>query len=109
MDRRQKRRVAAHFSVRVWGVDAKARPFMQLANVKNISRRGALIQGVLRPVKPGEIIHVQCDDEQAQYRVVWAGKTGSPREGELGVEALPSEPMIWDVNLTRCSEFVGKG
>jgi hypothetical protein len=109
MDRRKKRRVTAHLSVRVWGVDAKAQPFSQLANVKNISRKGALIQGILRPVKPGEIIHVQCEDEQAQYRVVWTGKANSPRDGEIGVEVLPSEPFIWDVNLTRCSEFVGKG
>ena len=109
MDRRKKRRVEAPLSVRVWGVDAKAQPFSQLANVRNISHKGALIQGILRPVKAGEVIHIQCEDEQAQFRVVWTGRTGSPREGEIGVEALPSEPFIWDVNLTRCSEFVGKG
>ena len=109
MDRRRKRRVTALLPVRVWGVDAKAQPFTQLAKVKNISSGGALVQGMLRSVKPGEIIHLQIGDEQAQFRVVWAGIVGTPRQGELGLESLPSDPSIWQVNLVRCSEFAGKG
>jgi len=109
MDRRRKRRVTAHLPVRVWGVDAKAQPFTQLARVKNISIRGALVQGMLRTVKPGEIVHVQFGEEKAQFRVVWAGKRGTPVEGEIGLEGLSSEPSIWDVNLVRCTEFAGKG
>jgi hypothetical protein len=109
MDRRRKRRVTAHLPVRVWGMDAKAQPFMQLARVKNISIRGALLQGMLRTVKPGEVVQVQFGEEQAQFRVVWAGRKGTPAEGQLGVEALPTEPSIWDVNLVHCGEFAGKG
>ena len=109
MDRRRKRRVTAHLPVRVWGLDAKSRPFTQLARVKNISITGALVQGMLRSIKPGEVVHVQFGEEQAQFRVVWAGKTGGPRDGELGLEGLPTEPSIWDVNLVHCGEFAGKG
>jgi len=109
MDRRRKRRVTAHLSVRVWGVDAKAQPFMQLARVKNISMKGALLQGMLRTVKPGEVVQVQFGDEQAQFRVVWAGRKGTSAEGQLGVEGLPAEPSIWNVNLVRCGEFAGMG
>ena len=109
MDRRRKRRVTAHLPVRVWGVDAKAQPFTQLARVKNISIKGALVQGMLRNVKPGEVVHVQFGEEQAQFRVVWAGRKGTSAEGQLGIEGLPAEPSIWDVNLVRCAEFAGKG
>ena len=109
MDRRRKRRVTAHLPVRVWGLDAKSRPFTQLARVKNISITGALVQGMLRTVKPGEVVHVQFGEEQAQFRVVWAGKKGTANEGQLGIEGLASEPSIWDVNLVRCNEFAGKG
>jgi len=109
MDRRRTRRVATFQPVRVWGVDAKSQPFMQLAKVKNISAGGAVLQGLLRQVKPGEILHVQAGEETAQFRVVWVGKTGLRRDGEIGIECLPSQPSIWDVNLTACGEFVGKG
>ena len=109
MDRRRNRRIATYLPVSVWGVDAKDLPFTQSAKVSNISGGGAIVQGMLRPVKPGIILHVQAGDASAQFRVIWAGKPGSQREGEVGIEALPSQPSIWDVNLTLCGEFAGKG
>jgi hypothetical protein len=109
MDRRRKRRVSAHLPVRIWGVDAKAQPFSQLARVRNISSKGALVEGMLRAVKPGEVVHVQFGEEQAQFRVVWAARRGSVAEGEIGVEGLPGQMSIWDVNLLHCAEFAGKG
>jgi len=109
MDRRHKRRVNVHLPVRIWGVDAKAQPFMQLARVKNISIRGALLQGMLRAVKPGEVVQVQFGDEQGQFRVVWSGRKGTSAEGELGIEALPFEASIWNVNLVQCNEFAAIG
>lgn len=109
MDRRRKRRVAAVLPVRVWGVDAKAQPFAQSAKATNISSSGALVAGLSCRLKPGELIHVQCEGEQAQFRIVWVGKAGSDRDREIGIEVLPSEPSIWDVNFAHCAEFVGKG
>jgi hypothetical protein len=109
MDRRRKPRVAAHLSVRVWGVDAYSLPFIELARVKNISGGGAVIQGLRRQVRPGQTLEVQSDEGKAQYRVVWVGRTGSRRDGEVGVQTLPSEPDIWEVNLERCAPTVGVG
>ena len=108
MDRRQKPRVAAQLSVRVWGMDAKARPFTQMVRVRNISRNGALLEGMQCVVKPGEVIHLQFEDEQALFRVVWAGKPGGQKEGEIGVQGLSSEPGIWTVNLVRCAELAAR-
>ncbi len=107
MDRRQKPRVSTQLPVRVWGMDAKAQPFMQLVRVRNISRNGALVEGMMCMVKPGEIIHIQFGQEQALFRVVWAGKQGGQREGQIGLQGLSSEPKIWDLNLVRCSELAG--
>ena len=105
MDRRRSPRISAHLPVRVWGMDARGLPFMQLASVRNISSSGALIQGMRRQVLPGEILEVQFDEEKAQFRV------DMPRGGEIGVESLTPEPSIWDmnVNLCHCSQLVGEG
>ena len=109
MDRRRNRRVAAFLTVRIWGVDAASMPFTQHARVRNISDRGAVLQGMIRPVKAGAVLHVQHDEDRAQSRVVWVGKQGTRKQGEIGVESLSSEPFIWDVNLLHCGQVVGKG
>jgi hypothetical protein len=109
MDRRRNRRVAAFLTVRIWGVDAKSLPFTQHAQVRNISDRGAVLQGMIRPVKAGVILHVQHEEGQAEFRVVWVGKEGTRRQGEIGVKSLSSETFIWDVNLLHCAQVVGKG
>ena len=59
MDRRRNPRVTASLPVRIWGVDAHDLPFMQLASVKNLSSTGAVVQGMRRQIKPGEILEVQ--------------------------------------------------
>jgi hypothetical protein len=109
MDRRRSRRVAAFLTVRIWGVDAKSMPFTQHVQVRNISDRGAVLHGMIRPVRAGEILQVQHDEDQAEFRVVWVGKQGTRRQGEIGVESLSSEPFIWDVNLLQCAQVAGRG
>ena len=56
MDRRRSPRVTAHLPVRIWGVDAHDLPFMQLASVKNLSSTGAVIHGMRRHLRTGEIL-----------------------------------------------------
>jgi hypothetical protein len=82
---------------------------MQLASIRNISSTGAVVQGMSRLIRPGEILEVQLGEEKAEFRVVWVGKTGTAREGEVGLESLASEPCLWDVDLCRYSQFVGQG
>lgn len=109
MDRRQNQRITALLPVKVWGMDKNVLPFAQQARVKNISGNGAVLQGMQRQVLPGEFIHVQLGKDSAQFRVVWVGKNGTPREGEIGIQNLPAEPHIWDINPAQCTEFAGKG
>jgi len=109
MDRRRNRRVTALLPVRIWGVDGEGLPFSQVARAKNISSNGAVLQGMLHTMKAGELLHLKLGQHQAEFRVVWVGKLGTCRQGEVGIETIPSEPNIWDVNLVRCSEFAGKG
>ena len=77
MDRRQNPRVTAFLPVRVWGVDVHSLPFMQLARARNISGGGAVIQGLRRQIKAGELLEVKKDEGKAEFRVVWVGRAGS--------------------------------
>jgi len=109
MDRRRSPRVGAHLPVRVWGVDAHDLPFMQLASVKNLSGTGAVIHGMRRQMRPGEILEVQMDREKTQFRVVWTGMPGTQAAGEIGLQRLVSEPYLWGVALSYYSELVAEG
>ena len=106
MDNRRELRVETTLPVRIWGVDSYSRPFMQLATVRNISSMGAVLQNVRSKINPGEILDVQYDGQKAQFRVIWAGRPGTLEAGELGLERLPEEPHIWDVDLARCGQMI---
>jgi len=106
MDRRRNPRVSAPLPVRLWGMDAYDRPFMTVALVKDISSTGARIQGLRKQLKAGTIVEVQLGEEKAQFRVAWVGKRGTRKDGEIGLESLPFEPCIWDVNPEIC-QFAG--
>jgi hypothetical protein len=109
MDRRRETRIDTALPVRIWGVDSHSRPFMQLASVRNISSLGVVLQNVRVQIKPGEILDVQYYGVKAQFRVIWTGRPGTIEAGELGLERLPEEPFIWDVDPTRCCQVVGNG
>ena len=109
MDRRRSSRIETHLPVRIWGVDAKSRPFIQEATARNISRQGAVIQGLRAALTPGEVLEVQHDDVRAQFLVVWVGRPNTPREGEIGLQALVADPAIWDVNFRVCAAAAGRG
>jgi hypothetical protein len=103
MDRQSESRVDTALPVRIWGVDSYSRPFMQIAAVRNIGCMGAVLQNVRARVKVGEILDVQYDGLKAQFRVVWAGAAGTMEAGEVGLERLPDEPYIWDLDPVRCA------
>ena len=105
MDRRRCARVAAFLPVRVWGLDANELPFTETAIITNISTNGAIVQGLQRRVRPGEILDVQLGQDKAQFRVVWAGIAGTAQQGEIGLERLESEPFIWHVEPHRCGQW----
>jgi hypothetical protein len=109
MDQPHKSRVDAILPVRIWGIDNDSRPFIQLARAKNISSMGAVVQGIAPQIKPGEIVDVQYEGNKAQFRVIWTGRVGTQRQGEIGIEKLPLEPCIWDSNVLQCMQFVGNG
>ncbi len=82
---------------------------MQVASVRNISSLGAVLQNVRAHIKPGEILDVQYEGVKAQFRVVWTGRPGTIEAGELGLERLPEEPYLWNVDPARCGQVVGNG
>jgi hypothetical protein len=108
MYRNREPRVTTAFPVRIWGLDANSRPFMQMATVTNVSDGGIQLNGVQCRLRAGEVVDVQYEHVKAEYLVVWAGTRGTPGEGELGLQTLPSQPCLWEAYLDQACEFVGQ-
>lgn len=109
MDRRRQQRIAVELPVKIWGMDAHARPFTQPASLRTISGHGATLQGVNAQLKPGDVVDLQYQGAKAQFRVVWLGKAGTEMQGEVGVENLSKDIQLWDVDPLRCSGASGQG
>ena len=109
MDRRREQRVSVELPVKIWGMDANSRPFTQAASLRTISGRGATLQGVNVLLKPGCVLDLQYQGANAQFRVVWFGKVGTEMQGEVGVENLSENLVLWDIDPMRCATVVGQG
>ena len=109
MDRRRQQRVFVDLPVRIWGLDAHSQPFTLPASLRTISGRGATLQGVEAQLKPGDVLDLQYEGTNAQFRIVWCGKPGTEMQGEIGIEKLSTEASLWDINPLQCAVAVGEG
>ena len=80
-----------------------ARPFEEVVRVKNVSLGGAVLLGVHAKICAGGLLDVQHGSQSARFRIAWASS------GEAGIQALPSEPSIWDVAARKTFDMVGAG
>src|SRR6267378_4298720 len=96
MGKRRDPRIQARLQVRIAGIDANGRPLLQVVMTRDISRQGALLDGIQGTFKPGEIISVSYKNNKARFRVTWVGDTGTDRAAHIGVQIVDSAKCIWD-------------
>jgi hypothetical protein len=84
---RRSARVSLRIPVTVLGKLADGRSFQEEASVLTVSKFGAKLKTSL-PLSVGAEVKVRpkMNREAALFRVVWVGRPGSPREGEIGIE-----------------------
>lgn len=107
MDRRHTARVEVQLPVEVWGVDAHGQAFMDPATVTNMSTGGLVIQGLRRKLRAGELLDVRMGNDKAQYRVVWVGRAGSSRAGEIGMQRVTAQPFFVNSAFMCCTQAAG--
>jgi hypothetical protein len=100
MGQRKERRVTPDLSVRASGIDAAGQAFSQLARVRDISRSGARLQRVRSPLLVGGSITLQYREMKAEFRVVRVVTDPSDKQGEVGLQILPSQPDLWGVYIS---------
>jgi hypothetical protein len=76
----------------------------QNAYTLDVSRSGARLAGVKGLTDPGQLIAVRRKTSEARFRVVWIGQPHTPQEGQIGVECIDPDKIIWDVDFAKVHE-----
>ena len=86
------------------GADVSGRPLDQRVMTVNISRRGALLDGIHGMLGLGDVISLARFHKKEQFRVAWVAKEGSSAAGQIGVTAIDPDTSFWDDVLDASSQ-----
>ncbi|MGD0221339.1 MAG: hypothetical protein ABSF71_03310 [Terriglobia bacterium] len=97
---RRSGRVNIGCPVRISGVLSNDMPFAEDARIVTLSKFGARMKTRI-PLKVGMHIKVQplLGKNSGIFKVVWVGREGSPRAGEVGVEHSKETADILGINF----------
>ncbi len=70
MGKRREPRMQAKLHVRIAGIDASGSPILLLVPTRNISRQGALLDGIQATLKVGEIVAITYKTSRARFRAL---------------------------------------
>ena len=98
------KRIHVALPIRVTYWDSANKPCLEMACTYDISERGARVS-VLRCVKAaGEIIAVERGRSRAFCRVVWIGEANSELRGQIGIQCVESDRVMWEAELRNMEE-----
>lgn len=99
LGKRRDPRIDVALPVLLTGIDENGRPLSQRATTMNISRRGALLEGVHGRLRPGDRVTLTRGPNKEMFRVAWMGEPGTPGDGQIGVTTIESNSSFWDHDL----------
>jgi len=96
LGKRRDPRIDLALPVLLTGTDVSGRPLDQRVMTVNISRRGALLDGVHGRLEVGDKISLARLHKREQFRVAWVGGEDTPAAGQIGVAAVDPNTSFWD-------------
>ena len=95
VERRKEFRKLADIAVRISGRDISGEPFAQRAIASSISSGGALLSGMERQIRTGDLVWVEYEERKARFRIVWVRDSESGRKTQAAVHKLENEECPW--------------
>ena len=99
LGKRRDPRIDVKLPVLLTGPDENGRPLDQRVTTINISRRGALLEGIYGRLRPGDRVDLARGPKKEQFRVAWVGEADTPSDGQIGVAAVDPNTSFWDQDL----------
>ena len=105
MPERLDKRIQVALPLRVTFWDSDNKPCPDMACTYDISPRGARITGLRSVQEVGEIIAIERTRNHKTFcRVIWVGKANSELRGQVGIQCVETERMMWDAELRDMGE-----
>jgi hypothetical protein len=89
-------RIEIALPVLLTGADVNGRPLDQRVMTVNISRRGALLEGIHGILGTGDSVFLARGPKKEQFRVAWVGDENTSAEGQIGVATVDPNSSFWD-------------
>ena len=93
----------AGLAVQVSGRDCNGTPFTQRVTASNVSRSGALLSGLSRGMRSGDLLWVEYEQRKARFRIVWVRDSQSGLKTQAAIQKLETEKCPWRL-LSKFSE-----
>ena len=95
IERRQEFRKQADIAIRISGHDVSGEAFAQSVVASSLSGGGALLSGMERQVRVGDLVWVEYKERKARFRIVWIRDSESGRKTQAAVQKLENEECPW--------------
>jgi hypothetical protein len=95
LGKRRDPRIDLSLPVQLSGSDVRGRPLDQRVMTINISRRGALLDGIHGMLGQGDVISLSRLHKKEPFRVAWVGGEDTPAAGQIGVAAVDPNTSFW--------------
>jgi PilZ domain len=103
MGQRREARKEVRLPVRIFGTDAAGRTFSENVFTVDVSHEGVRLTGVQAKLKIGETVGLAYGQGKGRFSVKWAGQTGTPKQGEIGLQNVAPSKPLWDFPLPPCA------
>jgi hypothetical protein len=96
---RQNKRIHVALPIRVTYWDDAQKPCLEIACTYDISEHGARVTGLRCVKEAGEVIAIERGRSKAFCRVVWVGERNSELQGQIGLQCVESDRILWEAEL----------
>jgi hypothetical protein len=95
MEHRHEPRKNASFVVTINGRDKDGHLFNEQVVASRISKSGALLSGISRHVRSGDVISLQYGGKKSRFKVVWVRDSESHHLIQAAIHLLKAETCPW--------------
>src|SRR6476620_3237667 len=95
VEHRREQRTQAGLAVQVSGRDCNGTPFTQCVTASNVSRTGALLSGLSRGMRSGDLLWVQYEQRKARFKIIWVRDSESDLKTQAAIQKLDKEECPW--------------
>jgi PilZ domain len=96
---RAEKRISVALPVRVTYYDSDSKPRLEMACTYDISSHGARLTGLRCVKEAGEIVTIERGRSKAFCRIVWIGEATSHLQGQVGIQCVEAEKVLWSAEL----------